>query len=306
MIIAVDWGTSRLRAYLIGGDGEMLGRIEADKGLMRVEAGNYEVTLAAAIEPLRTKAPDAPVIMAGMVGARQGWVEAPYVALPARKEDLAAAIMAVHAPSVGKVAIIPGVSSGSGREGWADVMRGEETEIIGALATLDILEGTFVMPGTHSKWVNVKDGAIVSFRTYLTGEAYQALSRHTILSKTLGEGGDEEGQAFLRGVDEGAALSGAGDLLARLFSIRAETLFGRLGPEETGPFLSGLLVGAEVAAAASSAKEVFVVGAKANVRRYEIALGRAGIAVAASPPDAAARGVALMADHAASLGLFAD
>lgn len=294
MQIGVDWGTSRLRAYLIDDQGAVVDALESDKGLMRVEAGGYGKVLAEVIAPWRAKAPRAPVLMAGMVGSRQGWVEAPYAPLPTTLDDLADATVAVDAPEIGDVAIVPGVAAGTEGDGWADVMRGEETEIFGAMAMLGVGSGTFVLPGSHAKWVDVVDGAIVAFRTFMTGEVFDAVAKHTILSRMMGEGGDRP-DAFARGLAAARDLGAPGDLLTRLFSIRAETLFGRLTPEDAPEFLSGLLIGAEVAAGARDADKVIVVGAAGLAARYGTALQAAGVAVVNAPPHAAARGLALLA-----------
>jgi len=297
-IVAVDWGTSRLRAFLLGPDGAVRGRVAADSGIMTVPEGGYEAILRETVAPLREGAPDAPILMSGMVGSRQGWIEAPYVPLPATADDLAAATVGVAAPSVGRVAIVGGVAAGLDGSAPADVMRGEETEVFGALAALGETGGTFVLPGTHAKWVRVERAAIVAFRTFMTGEVYAALSRHTILSRMMEPDADDP-DAFLRGVAAARGLGAAGDLLARLFTVRAETLFGRLAPSSAASFLSGLLVGAEVASAAAGVDRVVVVGAAALAQRYRAALGAFGVAADAAPADAAARGLHLIAARGA-------
>jgi len=294
MLIGVDWGTTRLRAYLMGADGAVKDWLSADKGLMQVPAGGYGAVLAETIAPWRKETGDVPVLMSGMVGSRQGWVEAPYVDLPATLDALAAATIPVTAEGFGDLAIVPGVAAGTDGNDWADVMRGEETEIFGVLAELGVTEGTFVLPGTHAKWVRVADGAITRFETFMTGEVFEALARHTILSKMMPLGASDA-DAFARGVSAGRSLDAPGTLLTRLFNIRAETLFGRLAPESAADFLSGLLIGAEVAAAAEGADRVTVVGAAALAERYRAALDQMGIEAVNAPPRAAATGLALIA-----------
>jgi 2-dehydro-3-deoxygalactonokinase len=293
VLIGVDWGTTHLRAYLVGEDGHVLARVRSGLGLMNVEKGGFEPALRNAIADLRAEAPHAPVVMSGMVGSRQGWVEAPYVAPPAGAAALAAAMIPVPAPSVGDVSLVPGVAVGMDGGAWADVMRGEETEIVGALDGLGRACATLVLPGTHSKWVTVEDGAIEGFRTYMTGDVYGALSRHTILARTMGKGGDEA--AFAEGVRMAADLRHAGDLLTRLFTIRAEGLMGRLSDDAAPDVLSGLLVGAEVASGAREAGEVILVGASALAARYRTALETMGVAVLMAPEESAARGHAVLA-----------
>ncbi|MEM0908691.1 MAG: 2-dehydro-3-deoxygalactonokinase [Pseudomonadota bacterium] len=296
MLVGVDWGTSRLRAYLLSPGGVVVDQIEADKGLLSVAPGRFEAVLREAILPFKTRPAETLVLMSGMVGSRQGWAEAPYVALPASLDDLASTMLTVAAPSLGKVAIVPGVMTGSGRSAWADVMRGEETQVFGALLGLDAREGRFVLPGSHSKWVDVEDGAIVGFTTYMTGEIYAALTQHTILSKMMGEGG-RNGDAFARGVEAARGLSQPGDLLARFFNVRAETLLGRLDPDDAPDFLSGLLIGAEVGAATQNVQSVVIVGSEGLTERYRQALELLGVRPVVAPERAAAVGLAQIAER---------
>ena len=296
MLIGVDWGTTRMRAYLIGDDGWPVAGTESEAGMAKVPAGGFEAALERAVGPWRTEAPDAPILMAGMVGARQGWVEAPYVAPPASLEALAAACVAVQTAHLGMVRIVPGVAVGQTGEAWADVMRGEETQVVGATAALDLRGGTFVLPGTHAKWVRVEEGAITHFQTYMTGEVFAALRDHTILSRMLDPAADDPA-AFAEGLAAGQSLKRPGDLLTRLFTVRAEGLMGRLGADEAASFLSGLLIGAEVAAATSEAGEVIVVGASGLAQRYRTALAAAGVTARLAPADVAAHGLAQIAAH---------
>jgi 2-dehydro-3-deoxygalactonokinase len=173
-------------------------------------------------------------------------------------------------------------------ESLADVMRGEETEIIGALDGLGRTGGTLVLPGTHSKWVRAHDGAIRHFRTYMTGDVYGAVSRHTILARTMGEGGDQE--AFAEGVAMARRMTTAGDLLTRLFTLRAEGLMDRLADDAAASMLSGLLVSAEVVSGAQGVDEVILVGASDLAARYRAALEMCDVRVVLAPDESAARG----------------
>lgn len=298
MAVAVDWGTSRLRAYLLDEAGAVAATIESDKGLLHVPAGGYAGVLSEVIDPWREAAGDMPVLMSGMVGSRQGWVEVPYVGLPATLHDLARGTVAVDAEGFADLAIVPGVAAGTEGDAWADVMRGEETEIFGVLAALGRTEGTFVLPGSHAKWVRVEDGAIVRFETFMTGEVFDALARHTILARMMPLG-QSRPAAFARGVAAGRELGAPGTLLTRLFNIRAETLFGRLEEADAADFLSGLLIGAEVDAAARGVDEVIVVGAAGLAARYLTALDQMGIAAINAPPHAAAAGLRLIMERRA-------
>lgn len=294
MLIGVDWGTSRLRAYLIGDAGEIRATLEAEKGLMHVPAGGYAGVLEDCLLPWRDEMATTPILMSGMVGSRQGWQEVPYAELPVTIEDLAAATKPVVARGFHDLAIVPGVAAGMDGSTWGDVMRGEEVEVFGALAELGLTEATLVLPGSHAKWVHAADGAIVRFQTFMTGEVFDALARHTILSKMMPLGGADP-ESFARGAAAARELEAAGTLLTRLFNIRAETLFGRQSEDGAADFLSGLLIGAEVAAAAGDVKEVVVVGAANLTARYRAALDLAGIKAVAAPPQAAATGLRLIA-----------
>jgi len=296
VLIGVDWGTTHLRAYLVDEAGDVKARVRSPAGMMSVSSGGFEPALRTAITELRADAPQAPVVLSGMVGSRQGWVEAPYVAPPADLGALAAAAIRVDAPSVGDVWLVPGVAVGMDGGTWADVMRGEETEVLGALAGLGLADAVFVLPGTHSKWVEVEDRAIRRFRTYMTGDVYAAVAGHTILSRTMGRGGDMQG--FERGLAMARDLGAAGDLLTRLFTIRAEGLMGRISDDAAPDVLSGLLIGAEVASGAETVRTVVLIGASDLAARYATALRAYGVEVIVAPEESAARGHALIAREA--------
>lgn len=292
-LIGIDWGTTNLRAFRLAADGTVLEAREAPgRGLMHVAAGGYPVALA---EVLGGWADEGlPVLAAGMVGARQGWHEVPYVPAPAGLDDLAAALFAVpDAPGGLDVRIVPGVID---RAGVPDVMRGEEAEILG-LAEAET-EGSVCLPGTHSKWAAVEAGRIVRFATFMSGEVYGLMRARSILARTMPDDGDHDAHdpaAFARGV----ARSGeAGGPLHHLFGARTLALTGDLA-EGAGPsYLSGLLIGAEIRAAAALTDRpgpVTLVGAAGLVERYADALALLDRPVRRAAPDAAARGLARIA-----------
>ncbi len=293
MLIGADWGTTSLRAYLIGEDGWPIARAQSDEGLLNVQNGDFEAVLDRAVGDWRREHPEAPIVLSGMVGSRQGWLEAPYVPVPATAEALAASCARV-ATAWGEVRIVPGVVIGETGGGRADVMRGEETEIMGALAALGHTDGTFVLPGTHSKWVTVAGGAIADFATYMTGEIFAAMRDHTILSRMMAGTAHDEG-AFSDGIASGLALTRPGDLLSALFGVRVRGLLGRLPNEAAASYLSGLLIGGEVASAASGRGTVTIVAASHLAPRYGQALTMAGIESRTAPPDTAAHGLARIA-----------
>lgn len=295
MLIGVDWGTTNVRAWLMDGSGTIVAHTRSEEGMMRVADGAYPATLARILAPFDNHegAGEAPILLSGMVGSRQGWHEAPYASCPCHLGDLAAAALLV--PDMDRdVAIVPGVAVGMEGGAFADVMRGEETQVFGALHLMGRTAATLVLPGTHAKWVRVDSGAITDFRTFMTGDVYAAVGGHTILAKTLGTDSGNPG-AFARGLDAAAGLVAPGDLLARLFSVRSEGLFDRLPPNDAASFLSGLLIGAEVRGAASNAESVIIVGGAALTERYETAMAHFAIPTERAPEDSTAKGQFLVA-----------
>lgn len=300
VLIGGDWGTSSLRLYLLSGEGAVLERREEALGISRVPEGRFESALDELVAPWRGTHGALPVLLSGMIGSRQGWAEAPYAACPAEATALARALVLVPSRGGGAVRIVPGVENFDAA-GRPDVMRGEETQIVGAMAELGLRDGLFVLPGTHSKWVRVAERRILSFRTYMTGEVYAVLRQHSILGRLM-EGERGEGSGFRAGVAAAAELGGAGDLLNRLFSVRALGLFDRLPPRESADYLSGLLIGAEIAAAAREAGgPILLVGDAALSARYADAAVLLGLSSRAAPPDCAARGLFLIAADAGLL-----
>jgi len=284
-LIALDWGTTSLRAYLLGADGAVLERREAPLGILNVEGGDFARAFRGATEGW----PRAPALAAGMIGSRQGWREAPYVECPAGLGDVARRLLAVEGAAL---RIAPGVSL-IDADGVPDVMRGEETQIFGACGPGE--SGIAVLPGTHSKWALVEGGRIRRFATFMTGEAFAALSEHTILGR-LFEGCAPDEAAFARGVAHAALEEkGRGGLLHRLFSARTLGLLGKLPGASLRSYLSGLLIGAELAEALAwlddAPTRVTVIGGAALARSYRAALEQRGVAAGLAPPDAAATGL---------------
>jgi 2-dehydro-3-deoxygalactonokinase len=291
-LIAADWGTTSFRAYLLDGEGALLDRLEAARGIQSVPSGGHESILAECVGPWRGSAAPPPIFLSGMIGSRQGWVEAPYVSCPAGMSEIAAAIVAIKTATLGTIGLTPGVLA-TDAFGAPDVMRGEETQILGALVALKRQDGLFVLPGTHSKWARVEAGRISAFATYMTGDIFGALSRHTILARLFeeGEGNDGEGRGFEQGVRTAARLSKPGDLLHAAFMARTLGLFDKLAPDQLSEYLSGLLIGAEIAAAAQPGVDrPIVIGAPALARRYQRAGDILGLAFDLAPDDCVALG----------------
>jgi 2-dehydro-3-deoxygalactonokinase len=283
-LIGLDWGTTSCRAYLVGADGAVLEQVADGPGILKVEDGAFGAALDTMIGRWDARLP---VVLSGMIGSRQGWREAPYARCPAGADDIVKSLAAIdHAGRA--IALVPGLSTEN--DGMPDVMRGEETQIFGALALAGRDEGLFLLPGTHSKWAEVKNSRIVSFRTFMTGEVFGALKDHTILGRLMREGAPEA-KGFERGVREGAALGSAGALLNRLFATRTYGLMDRLADTALADYLSGLLVGAEIAEATRQTKSaVTVIANRALARRYTDALVALGRQSTIAPDDCVAAG----------------
>lgn len=250
-VVAIDWGTSSLRAALMAPDGAILDRIETGDGIMFADGRSFEEIFRALFSPWLAAHPDALVLASGMIGSRQGWVEAPYADCPAGFDDLAKAIAFVEIEGLPRIGFVPGLAF-EHASGSPDVMRGEEVQIFGALARLGLSDGVFVLPGTHSKWVAVEGGRVARFHTFFTGELFGVLKSHSILGRLMPDGAPQAGAdaAF----DAGCRVSaegGGGGLLHHLFSVRTRGLFGRTAPEYLGTYLSGLLIGEEIREALS-------------------------------------------------------
>jgi 2-dehydro-3-deoxygalactonokinase len=288
-LIGLDWGTSSLRAYLLGGNGTILEARSADSGIMRVKDGAYARALDAACGDWLATYPALPLLLSGMIGSKQGWLEAPYCACPADAHAISESLAPLELPDTRSAHIVPGLST-TGASGVPDVMRGEETQIIGALpATGSHLA---VLPGTHSKWAWVEHGMVRSFASFMTGEVYAALTGHTILGRMMRADAPHDTAAFARGAAYGREAPEA--LLSRVFSARTLGLFGQLGEAALPSYLSGLLIGSEIGGAmrmTPHAGMVTILGNPNLTQRYREAFGLAGIPTQAGPPDCAALGL---------------
>lgn len=300
-LIAVDWGTTSFRAYLASADGQALAAHESGQGILHVQDAAFADTLVAAARDWVAQHGPLPILMAGMIGSRQGWREAPYARCPARAADLSVGLTHVDVPGLPSVAIVAGVTT-QGVAERPDVMRGEETQIFGALAGMRLEQGIFVLPGTHSKWVRVDGGAIVDFTTYMTGEVFAALKDHTILGRLMAPG-PGNGDGFVRGLDAARRTSGgAGALLCGIFSARTLALFDELAGGDVADYLSGLLIGAEIVEAARHAPGVVIIGSSLLSTRYADACRYLGIAAVTAPADCVVMGLAAIARAANLIG----
>ena len=230
-LIALDWGTTRLRAYRVGEGGRVLERRSRDAGILKVPDGDFAGTLAGTAGDWLAAAPTAPVIAAGMIGSRQGWSEVPYVPCPAGLEEIAAGLGRVALPDGRAVHLVPGLVLPTAAGGFPDVMRGEETQILGLLAAAapEATRRCFVLPGTHSKWAWTEGRGIVRFATYMTGELFELTTKHGILGRLMTTA-EPIPEAFARGIARAAAARRAppGRLLHELFSARTLALLGEM------------------------------------------------------------------------------
>jgi 2-dehydro-3-deoxygalactonokinase len=288
-MIAVDWGTSSFRAYRLDRSGAILEQRSAAAGLLAC-AGRFEAVLAEQIGGWD----DATIVMAGMIGSRSGWLEVPYVDCPAGLEDIAAAMREASAATLigRRIWIAPGLVHRPPLQP-PEVMRGEETQMLGLA---DGFPGSgphwVCLPGTHSKWVRLEAGRIVSLRTALTGELYAVLRTHSLLAALMpGSTADDadDQAAFARGV---SASAGSGGLLNQLFGVRTLGLFAELDPAQAPSYLSGLLIGSELRGLAPPPAEVVhLVGSLALTRRYARAFEQLGQPSCSHGEALAARGL---------------
>jgi 2-dehydro-3-deoxygalactonokinase len=276
-LIALDWGTSSLRAHLLGEGGALIEERRQPWGLLHLPEGGFAAALKGVAGDWTEAMPAIPLIASGMVGSAQGWREAPYAGCPADAAALAAQLLRFEALPGAMLHIVPGVRLAGARP---DVMRGEETQVVGLLALQPALveRAQLVMPGTHSKWVRVQAGRIVDFHTYMTGELFALLREHSILGRPAREaGGQASDEAFDRGV-AAVRAAGAAGATALLFSARALVLGGQLRAADSLEYLSGLLLGEELRCALSDADapEPVLVGDAALCARYRRALALFG------------------------------
>ncbi len=265
--IAVDWGTSNLRVWAMQG-AQVLAQAQSGDGMGGLTRDGFGPALTALIADWNV-GPATPIIACGMVGSRQGWVEAPYRAVPCAPLD--AQLITVPDTSL-NVRVIPGLR----QDTPADVMRGEETQIAGFLALNPGWDGVICLPGTHAKWVQISAGEVVSFQTFMSGELFALLSGHSVLRHSV-QSGDGDQAAFDEAVSD--TISRPEKLAARLFSIRASDLLQATAPATARARLSGLLIGAELAAARPYwlGQNIALIGTPEHSRNYASALAAQGV-----------------------------
>ncbi len=275
-IIAVDWGTSRLRAWLVNAAGAPLDTVSSSDGIGSLN-GDHE----AVFERLVGSWPKVPAIMAGMVGSRQGWREAAYLSCPAAAADIGGQLMRFTSAAGREIAIVPGIAVRSSRRD-GDVIRGEETQMIGLASAEPGFTGTVILPGTHSKWARLDRGTIADFQTFMTGELFELLSEKSFLRHSVAAGaGDLSDRADFALAVKRTANDGL-PFLGALFSVRARQLLAGVERADNLAYLSGLIIGGEIAAARAMGSlagdaEIRIIASPALVRAYSKALAVAGL-----------------------------
>lgn len=266
--IAADWGTTNLRVWGLSSEGAVVCAASSAKGMSKLDPSEFELALLELIGSWLAEKAGTLVVACGMVGARQGWVEVPYQQAPCAplaKEIVYAAVRDARL----RVAILAGVSQMTPHP---DVMRGEETQIAGLLLERPGYEGVVCLPGTHTKWVRIHAGAILRFQTFMTGELFELLRVHSVLRHSI-DSTSWDNDEFASAV--GAAFARPESVAARLFGIRAGSLLAVLESRAANARLSGILIGAELAAAASdfwSGQEITIIGAARQAEIYAAAL----------------------------------
>jgi 2-dehydro-3-deoxygalactonokinase len=291
-LVALDWGSTRLRAWLLGDHGAILAERQNASGASTLAGGApaFEQALAALVGDWLDLA--LPVVACGMVGSAHGWREAPYVACPARLDGLHEHLVRVSAAAT-TVHIAPGLIDDPAG-GTPDVMRGEETQVLGLVKVRPELgeRACVVMPGTHSKWVQLTDGAVTGFRTRMTGETYALLRHQSVLARLMPAADSAvHHEAFAAGVRAARDAQGH-DLLAQIFSVRTLGLTQRMPAAALSDHLSGLLIGHELVAGLRSADgPLALVGEPALCRRYALALDVLGATVVTAHANTACGGL---------------
>lgn len=290
-LVVLDWSAARLDATLVGTDGKISATHSTEDGLSRLARGEHAAALGAALSSWRAEGGPLDIVAAGMVGSRSGWIEMPYVPVPARLADVARAIRREHLGDWGTIFFVPGLTEPSARP-YPDVMRGEEMTLLGV--GLDA-PATVILPGTHSKWARVGGGRIETFRTFVTGEVRDLFLRHSTVAKILRQPSSPRWDAFAAGLALALGDEPRGGLLTQLFSARTGWLAERIAPDEIGDYVLGLTIGAEFHAARDAgwlvAGDTVVIAGDTELEEpYRRAAVVSGIYPILAPADVAVRG----------------
>jgi len=262
--IAADWGTTHMRAWAIDEQGEVLAYSESNEGMKDLQQNEFEPVLLRLIENWLDNKKITPVMACGMVGARQGWVETPYLKTPCVPIDKTQLTVATTKDTRIQVNLVPGVM----QHKPADIMRGEETQIAGFIKENPSFNGIVCLPGTHTKWVNVKAGQIENFRTFMTGELFGVISNNTLIKHSIESDGWDQA-SFENGVIKG--FDNPGLIASDLFSLRSESIVNDLDSNSARSILSGLLLGVELNGAKNywKNKNVIIIGSELLSKNYQ-------------------------------------
>ncbi len=287
--VAVDWGTSSFRLWLVGADGNVLAERRSGEGMTTAAKTGFSEVLSAHLAAV--EAPDnLPVIVCGMAGARQGWVEAGYIDVPASLSSILTGAVSVPGESR-DVRILPGLAQRDAAT--PDVIRGEETQLLGALGPESKGTQAVCMPGTHSKWVHVSDGRVTGFSTFMTGELFDAISKHTILTHAVAGAEDQPADAAAFEAAVAAAFRRPALASNLLFAARSGQLLHGISAAAAQAKLSGTLIGLEIAGALQDAGKDTAVTLVASGRLqalYEQAFRTLSLSFTVIDADAAVRG----------------
>ena len=305
-MIGLDWGTTSCRAYLLGEDGVVLDQHPDGRGVLALtrsgdRAGAFENELAKLCGDWLEKNPGLPLVASGMVGSNQGWVEAGYRNLPVDLASRPEYLTDVATP-YGPLFIVPGLFKEGAGPDFPDVIRGEETQLLGALSDELALgapesagqPAVVVLPGTHTKWVRLEGTVVTDFSTSMTGELFGLVTQHSIIARLAEEAPEPDLEAFERGLE--IAFDAEWDISTTLFSARTLVMAGKLKPTAVKDYVSGLMIGAEVERFASrwlgDERDHVTICANASLgARYQRALRLAGVEAALAPEDAVATGL---------------
>lgn len=292
-LIGLDWGTTSFRAHLIGSDGVLLDTIHSPEGIMSPEGKDFAKTFKMLVGPWLSEYPNLPVIASGMITSRNGWLETPYLPLPAGPSDFANALTCLDINDTQKIYFVTGASY-KNDAGDPDIMRGEEVQILGCLQENNGPQEIFLLPGTHSKWAIARLGTIESFMSFMTGEIYALLNNHSILGTLATPNKKSLSDGFLKGVKR--RLGSSTSLLHQVFSARTLALFDQLPSDEISDFISGLLIGDEVKSAVrkfniEASQAVHIIGRDDLAEKYSIALDAINISNKITSEHAAATGL---------------
>ena len=322
-LIGLDWGTSSLRGYLVAGDGRVIESLAEPWGIQHLPAGGFPAAFRGLVGAWQQQWPELPVLAAGMVGSRQGWREVPYVDCPADVGAIARGLLAFDSEA-GRIHLVPGVIE---RGPLPNVLRGEETQVVGALVRgrAFAADSLVVLPGTHAKWVQVRDGRIIGFETFMTGELFAVLREHSLLGTPAREAAataidaTAREAAFARGLAV-ARDSGPAGIAGRLFTTRSLYLTGELPPAATLDYLSGLLVGEEIRSASAGHRAasqgagpggrplppIVLIGDALLCERYREAFAAFGVTEVDVVGDSAAAGLWQVASEAGLVSAGSD